>query len=219
MQRNMIKSNLIPGLNRPRSDYEYEKSDQDRNRVEIELANKTNGREVASDELLMATPSKMGRNSRVGSRRFSGTHIVQIRDTHSLQFIGMDSSSVISAGSGCRPGADLLISDEQVHCVTSLNRFDIAPTNRVLVNGVGDYNSLVIKDDFGSYEEQISDAAEKRVDCEGSNSSIEVALVEICARHPRAENEDSQTVEEVALRAEDFGIVHRESFSWNWSAA
>ena len=209
-----MRPRMIKRLDNPRGNSGYEKSAKDHNRIEIEFAIKGGVAEIAALESFVSTPSQMRCDTGMGSGRFTRTHVVKIWDAHSLQLSGMNSSCVVPTRSGSRPSMDLLLSEQDVHRVAGFNRVDISPTNGVLVERIGYDDSFIIESDFGSDEEQVCDARNERADDQCGNSSLQIALVEISARHSSTENEDSKSVEETASRSERLRIVHGESFSW-----
>lgn len=206
-------------LNDQSSDRSYKQERKDCNAVEIKFAGELNRLEFILGEALVSGTSKMSRNSRMRSGRLAGTHIVQIWNAHPFKFIGMNASSMISTRSGGGPSVNLSLPDVQIHGVSSLDRVDIAPTDGVLVNGIGYNDSLVVKGHFGSNKEQVSDTANQGTDCESRDSRLEFGAIEIRTSHSHTESKYSNPIKEVATRSKNFGVLHGESFSWNWSAA
>jgi len=119
-----------------------------------------------------ANSSKRESLSRVSTRRFTGSHVVEIGDLQSANFTGMDSSAVISAWGLSRPGVNLLSTYLDIHRVSSANIVDFTPTHSDLFQGVGNCDSFIKEGDLGANKAQVKSVGDEQTprDC-GCNSS------------------------------------------------
>lgn len=175
---------------------------------------KSNIRESISMKFLKTPSGNLGCYSRVSSWGFAGAHVMKIWNSHSSEFAGVHTASVVSTGSGSRPSINFLRAYLNVHSVASFNRLNIAPANRVLNQGIIYNDALIVKSHFGFNKEQVSRKTEEGVDKNCSDANTGVALVEVGERNPSAEKEHTKAIEKTALGTKHLRVVHEESFSW-----
>jgi len=166
-------------------------------------------------ETFMTLASQVRRNAGMSSRGLSGSHVVQIGDIHSFEFIRVNRSGVVSPGSWSRPGVDFLRSNQEIHGVSRFNRINIAPTNREFMKRVCDNNALVEQGDFGSNEQQEGYVAEEKIEKQSAHSGFHATFVEIRTRNANAENKDTESVNEITSGSKYLSVGHLASFSWN----
>ena len=162
----------------------------------------------------MTFASQVRRNAGVSSRGFSGSHVVQIGDIHSFEFIRVNRSGVVPPRSWSRPGVDFLRSNQEIHGVSRFNRINIAPTNSELMKRVCDNNALIEQRDFGFNKQQEGYVAKKKIEKQSADSGLQATLVEIRNRNSNTENKDTDSVNEITSGSKNLCVGHLASFSW-----
>ena len=160
-----------------------------------------------------ANSSKRQSLSRVSTRRFTGSHVLQIGDLQSANFTGMDSSAVISAWSLSRPSVDLLASYLDIHRVSSANIFDFTPTNSDLFQGISDCDSFIKECDLGAHEAQVRSVGNEEAPSDRGCNSLSTFGVETLAGNSSTENVDSSGKEVTTSRTVHLRITHTSSLS------
>ena len=160
-----------------------------------------------------ANSSKRESLSRVSTRRFTGSHVVEIGDLQSANFTGMNSSAVISAWGLSRPSVDLLATYLDIHRVSSANIVDIAPTDSDLFQGIGNCDSFIKEGDLGANKAQVKSVGDEQTprDC-GCNSSGSFSE-ETLANKSGTEDVDSAGKEVTTSRTVHLRITHTSSLS------
>ena len=160
-----------------------------------------------------ANSSKRESLSRVSTRRFTGSHVVEIGDLQSANFTGMDSSAVISAWGLSRPGVNLLSTYLDIHRVSSAYIVDFTPTHSDLFQGVGNCDSFIEEGDLGTNEAQVKSVSDEQTprDC-GCNSSGSFSE-ETLANKSGTEDVDSAGKEVTTSRTVHLRITHTSSLS------
>ena len=160
-----------------------------------------------------ANSSKRQSLSRVSTRRFTGSHVLQIGDLQSANLAGMDSSAVISAWGLSRPSVDLLATYLDIHRVSSANIFDFTPTNSELLQGISDCDSFVEEGDLGANKAQVKSVSDQQAPRDSDRNSLGVFGVETLAGNSSTENVDSNGKEVTTSRTVHLRITHTSSLS------
>jgi len=160
-----------------------------------------------------ANSSKRESLSRVSTRRFTGSHVVEIGDLQSANFTGMDSSAVISAWGLSRPGVNLLATYLDIHRVSSANIVDIAPTDSELLQGVGNCDSFIKEGDFGTNEAQVKSVSDQQTPRDRGCNTFGRFGEETLTNKSGAENVDSSGKEVTTSRTVHLRITHTSSLS------
>ena len=160
-----------------------------------------------------ANSSKRQSLSRVSTRRFTGSHVVEIGDLQSANLTGMDSSAVISAWGLSRPSVDLLATYLDIHRVSSANIFDFTPTDSDLFQGISDCDSFIKEGDLGAHETQVKSVSNEEAPRDSGCNSIGVFGVETLASNSGTENVDSSGKEVTTSRTVHLRITHTSSLS------
>lgn len=162
---------------------------------------------------IVANSSKRESLSRVRTRRFTGSHVVEIGDLQSTNFAGMDSSAVISAWGLSRPSVDLLASYLDIHRVSSANIFDFTPADSDLFQGISDCDSFIKEGDLGANETQVSSVGNEEAPSDRGCNSLSTFGVETLAGNSGAENVDRSGKEVTTSRTVHLRITHTSSLS------
>ena len=160
-----------------------------------------------------ANSSKRESLSRVSTRRFTGSHVVEIGDLQSANFTGMDSSAVISAWGLSRPGVNLLSTYLDIHRVSSANIVDFTPTHSDLFQGVGNCDSFIKEGDLGANKAQVKSVRDQQAPRDSDCNSFGVFGVETLAGDSSTENVDSSGKEVTTSRTVHLRITHTSSLS------
>ncbi len=160
-----------------------------------------------------ANSSKRQSLSRVSTRRFTGSHVVEIGNLQSTYLTGMDSSAVISAWGLSRPSVDLLATYLDIHRVSSANIVDLAPTDSDLFQGIGNCDSFIKEGDLGANKAQVKSVSDQQAPRDSDCNSLGVFGVETLAGNSGTENVDSSGKEETTSRTVHLRITHTSSLS------
>jgi len=162
---------------------------------------------------IVANSSKRESLSRVRTRRFTGSHVVEIGDLQSTNFAGMDSSAVISAWGLSRPGINLLATYLDIHRVSSANIVDIAPTDSDLFQGIGNCDSFIKEGDLGANKAQVKSVSNEQAPRDRGCDSFGSFGEETLTNNSGAENVDRTGKEVTTSRTVHLRITHTSSLS------
>jgi len=168
---------------------------------------------AAGVKSFQADASKRQSLSRVSTRRFTGSHVVEIGDLQSTNLTGMDSSAVISTWGLSRPGVNLLATYLDIHRVSSANIFDIAPTDSDLFQGVGNCDSFIEEGDLGTNKTQVESVGNQQAPRDRGCDSFGSFGEETLANKSDTENVDSTGKEVTTSRTVHLRITHTSSLS------
>ena len=188
---------------------DYKESNQGSKTVTVKFSSVvTRTSSAAAMKGIVANSSKRESLSRVRTRRFTGSHVVEIGDLQSTNFAGMDSSAVISAWGLSRPGVNLLSTYLDIHRVSSANIVDFTPTHSDLFQGVGNCDSFIKEGDLGANKAQVKSVGDEQTprDC-GCNSSGSFSE-ETLANKSGTEDVDSAGKEVTTSRTVHLRITH-----------
>jgi hypothetical protein len=174
---------------------------------------RTSGAAVGSVKSFRTNSSKSQSLSRVSTRGFSGSHVLEIGDLQSADLAGMDSSAVISAWGLSRPSVDLLASYLDIHRVSSANIFDFTPTDSDLLQGVGNCDSFIKEGDFGANEAQVKSVSDQQAPRDRGCNTFGSFGEETLTNKSGAENVDSSGEEVTTPRTVHLRITHTSSLS------
>ena len=193
---------------------DHKESNQSGKTVSIKFSSVvTRTSSAAAVKSVEANSSKGKSLSRVSTRRFTGSHVVEIGDLQSANFTGMDSSAVISAWGLSRPSVDLLATYLDIHRVSSANIFDLAPTDSDLFQGIGNCDSFIKEGDLGANEAQVKSVSDQQAPRDRGCNSSGVFGVETLASNSGTENVDSSGKEVTTSRTVHLRITHTSSLS------
>ncbi len=195
----------------------YKESNQDGKTVSIKLRSvitRTSVSATASGvKSVEANSSKSESLSRVSTRGFSGSHVVEIGDFQSTNFTGMDSSAVISAWGLSRPSVDLLSTYLDIHRVASANIFDFTPTDSNLFQGIGNCDSFIKEGDLGANETQVKSVGDEQAPRDRGCDPLRSFSEKTLANESGAENVDATGKEVTTSRSVHLRITHTSSLS------
>ncbi len=159
--KNLLETKRVEG----ERDYQTAKSDSGATIINAHMTLTTG--ETLLVELFQTQLRDVAGLSAITAWGFTGSDLVIESDIHAFDFAGMNTSRVVSAGSGSRPGVDGLAPDLNAHRVSGLNGFHSVPTNSDLLQGISNTDSLIEDLYLGMNEEQIGTAENKACPCNG----------------------------------------------------
>ena len=193
---------------------DHKESNQSGKTVSIKFSSVvTRTSSAAAVKSIEANSSKGKSLSRVSTRRFTGSHVLQIGDLQSANFTGMDSSAVISAWGLSRPSVDLLATYLDIHRVSSANIVDLAPADSDLFQGVSNCDSFIKEGDLGANKAQVKSVSDQQAPRDSDCNSFGVFGVETLAGNSGTENVDSSGKEVTTSRTVHLRITHTSSLS------
>ena len=196
---------------------DYKESNQNSKTVSIKFISVITRTSVGTTGAVVkgieANSSKSESLSRVSTRRFTGSHVVKIRDLQSTNLTGMDSSAVISAWGLSRPRVDLLSTYLDIHRVSSANVVDFTPTNSDLFQGVGNCDSFIEEGDLGANKAQVESVRDQEGPRDRDPNSSGSFGIETLTNNSGTENVDSTGKEVTTPRTVHLRIFHTSSLS------
>ncbi len=196
---------------------DYKESNQNSKTVSIKFISVITRTSVGTTGAVVkgieANSSKSESLSRVSTRRFTGSHVMQIRDLQSTNLTGMDSSAVISAWGLSRPRVDLLSTYLDIHRVSSANVVDFTPTNSDLFQGVGNCDSFIEEGDLGANKAQVESVRDQEGPRDRDRNSSGSFGIETLTNNSGTENVDSTGKEVTTPRTVHLRIFHTSSLS------
>ena len=196
---------------------DYKESNQNSKTVSIKFISVITRTSVGTTGAVVkgieANSSKSESLSRVSTRRFTGSHVMQIRDLQSTNLTGMDSSAVISAWGLSRPRVDLLSTYLDIHRVSSANVVDFTPTNSDLFQGVGNCDSFIEEGDLGANKAQVESVRDQEGPRDRDRNSSGSFGIETLTNNSGTENVDSTGKEVTTPRTVHLRITHTSSLS------
>jgi len=196
---------------------DYKESNQNSKTVSIKFISVITRTSVGTTGAVVkgieANSSKSESLSRVSTRRFTGSHVVKIRDLQSTNLTGMDSSAVISAWGLSRPRVDLLSTYLDIHRVSSANVVDFTPTNSDLFQGVGNCDSFIEEGDLGANKAQVESVRDQEGPRDRDRNTSGIFGVETLTNNSGTENVDRSGKEVTTSRTVHLRITHTSSLS------
>ena len=192
----------------------YKESNQGGKTVSIKFSSVVTRTSIAAGvKSFEADARKSESLSRVSTRRFTGSHVVEIGDLQPANFTSMDSSAVISAWGLSRPSVNLLASYLDIHRVSSANIFDFTPTDSDLFQGISDCDSFIKEGDLGANKAQVKSVSDQQAPRDSDCNSLGVFGVETLTGNSSTENVNSCGKEVTTSRTVHLRITHTSSLS------
>ena len=157
---------------------------------------------------LKSHDGKISRSTTMSSRTITRTNKAADSDIHSLDLTGMDSSAVISAGSGSSPRINNFVSDLNTHGVFGIDIFNALPTHSDLIKWISDSNSLIKEFDLWSVQNQVAQGCcEDAPDC-STDASMGIASEESLNNHNRDNTVGNECSKNATAGPEDIDVTH-----------
>lgn len=169
-------------------------------------------------ELIDSTSSDSRSSTRISARTISGSDDIALFEVKSTHLALMDSAAVVATRSGSGERLDLsllafpIVSDD-AHRVTSLDFFNILPTDYMAGKWINDDKSFVVENHGGMKEDLVGKSATKCAPNRRNESASEAVIKEVYVSQG-AEKKESQEGKEIrARRSEELAIGHDDIFS------
>ena len=157
---------------------------------------------------LKSHDGKVSRSTTVSSRTITRSNKSIDTNIHSLDFTGMDSSTVISAGSGSSPSVNNFAANLNAHSVFSIDAFNSLPTHSDLIKWISDSDSLIKEFDLWSMQNHVAQSCcENSPDC-CNEASMQIANEKTLNNHNRDNQVSHNGSENAASRPEGIQIIH-----------
>ena len=158
-------------------------------------------------------------NSRVGVRALTGLNAASALNIQTAQLTLMNRSAVIPARSWGSKGVNLFGSNTSTmslnrHGVTSVDLFNILPTNQVMGKGIYNLNSFIKENNFRMNKDLIADQTKQSSPNTGNDQSKVKSIINNLQIEHRGHYPKSHACENVtAFRAKNLRIIHQSIFS------
>jgi len=193
---------------------DYKESNQSSKTVSIKFSSVTTRTSIrAAMKSVESDASKSQSLTRVSTRRFTGSHVVEIGDLQAADFTGMDSSAVISAWGLCRPSIDFLAAYLDIHGKSSADIFDFAPADSSFFQRVSDFNSLIEESYLGANKTEIESVTNQQRPSDCDRNAFSAFSVETLTNNSGTEKVNSCGKEVTTSRTIDLRITHTSSLS------
>ena len=163
---------------------------------------------ISFREFLPSTSGQKSRNTRITARRFTKANRTLASDIHSLNFTRVNFSSVISAGSGSRPGMNNFSINLNTHCVSGFDSADVAPTNLVTPKWIYDFDSIV----SNFYQRAMQDQV-KEERCQTSQTDGQECIANLTGEDSLKNHNENHAICDdgskcAGFTSKDFGVGH-----------
>jgi len=158
-------------------------------------------------------------NSGVGVRALTGLNTASALNVQTAQLTLMNRSAVIPARSWGSKGVNLFGSNTFTmslnrHGVTSVDLFNILPTNQVMSKGIYNFNSFIKENNFRMNKDLIADQTNQSSPNTGNDQSkvksiINDLQIEHRGHYPKSHARKNVTT----FRAKNLRIIHQSIFS------
>jgi hypothetical protein len=106
-------------------------------------------------KVIPLSTSEMSGHARIASGAIASCDTLVSSEFSSANLTGVDISRMVSTTSWCCPSMNSSTQDSNGHGVFGVDTFDIAPAKTVSTDGVNDFNSIVVNNDFGAMQNQV----------------------------------------------------------------
>ena len=209
----------VKTLEQPQNHAANKEAGHDQNTGAIKMFNEVSVSESSFLKSVVTKSSQVSSDARMSARGFARSHIFRISDSHSFNLVGMNSAGVIATRSGSSPRVDASRTtaglNNEIHGVTSFDRFNIAPTNREALERISDDQTFIKESNFWSNEEQRCCDTYQGAPADCCQGVMEISFSERGSGQTNAEKIQTECEYEIALGAKDLGVIHLGSFSRN----
>ena len=177
--------------------------------VEVNLKVNTAGL-VKSLELIHLGTSDCGSHTRATSRTFASANHSALTNSHSFNFIGMNSSTVISARGLSREGMDFSSGSgvNDVHGVSGINFLHLMPSNFEALQRVNDQKPLIKEDNFGMNKDQVKQGAGEKTPEQRAQSRVKSVIDDVDVNQSADGKEGAKTHYITTAGSKGFEVAH-----------
>ena len=158
-------------------------------------------------------------NSRVGVGALTGLDTAGVLNIQAAQLTLMNRSAVIPAWGRCRNGVDFFESNTFATClnrhgVSSVDLFDILPTNQVMGEGIYDFNTFIKENNFRMNKNLVADQTNQCSPDTGNYQPKVKSIINNLQIEHRCYDPKGHPSKNVAtFRAKNLRIIHQSIFS------
>lgn len=157
---------------------------------------------------LKSQVGKVGSSPTMRSRTITRTNNPAGPNVQAPHLAGMNSSTVVSTGSGSGPGVNTLTSNLDAHGVFSIDALNELPTYSDLFKWISDSYSLIKEFNLWSVQNQVAQSC-----CEATPNRADQALVNAASKNGLSNHNCNDDVGKISGNnaptwSEDFDIVH-----------
>ena len=191
---------------------DYKESNQNSKTVSIKFISVITRTSVGTTGAVVkgieANSSKSESLSRVSTRRFTGSHVVKIRDLQSTNLTGMDSSAVISAWGLSRPRVDFFATNGDIHGVFNVDLLNLIPTDGSFAKRVGDCDAFIKDGHLGADKAEMKEIADQQAPTKSCVKTFDTLKKETLRGDSSAEKIDARGEEVTTSSSVDLRISH-----------
>ena len=157
---------------------------------------------------LKSQDGKIRRSTTVRSRTITRTNNSIGANIHSLNLTGMDSSTVISAGSGSSPSINNFVSNLNTHGVFGFDAFNQLPTDGDLIKWISDSDSFIKEFNLWSMQNQVTQSGCEDTPGCCNDASMQIASEKGLNNHNQDNQVSNVSSENTASGPENIEITH-----------
>lgn len=173
-----------------------------------DVATMRGGHAAVATEAFVAQSRQMRGNTGMCTRGIADGNRRAFRDAQVPGLSGMHRAGVIPAGSGCRPGVDVLSVNTYGHRVLGIDGLHVLPTDQMIGHGISDFDTVIEDTDTRSNEQQV-DTVGKAAAKHHVSSNSRTTCVDTVGPQQATQQQPCQTgVGETAGRSEHIWLVH-----------
>lgn len=186
---------------------------RDGNAQSIESGLRLTSSDAAFLEGLQTQVGQMERLSAIAPRGFSGAHLSGLTHRETLNFRGVNRTSVVATWSGSRPGVGGFSIDLDAHGVFGFERLNLIPTHSHTEEGVGNDQPFVEILDLGANEKQVGAIAHQDAQSDSNEAGLQRAGHDGLNDQDPREAESYNRRDPNGSRTKEVGVGHLPIFS------
>ena len=166
------------------------------------------GLKFTFEEIVHSGASEVSGDSALTARGISWSQGLRRGNIDSSQFALMDSSRVVATGCGSSDSVDNLVINLDRHAVAGFDSLDLVPANRDFTQHVGDSDTFIKENDFGSKKENIGSQSDCCTDCCNLNETFTFSDNEVIGENSQAQEDTQNKKHIVTSRAIRNDVTH-----------
>lgn len=168
-------------------------------------------------ELLQSSSSNCCGSSRTGSGALSSSNHSAISNSHSFDFVGMNSSTVVATRSLCGEGMNFrtALTMNDIHSESSIDLYNVVPAQGDCCEGIYNRQTFIEENNFGMDKNKIEDCTENKSPSNAGQTSHQSVIenIDVCECAYREEGGEGHN--KSATRSESLDVAHLVIFSRN----
>ena len=163
--------------------------------------------------------SAVNSGSTIGPGGVAGAHTLTPINSKSSDIFDVNIAGVVTPRSCSRPGTDTKVLSGEGEGPAGVKINNISPSDRYLLQRIGDHNALVVESNFWTYQEGIDAGENRSSDADTDLNRSGVALVEARPDKEPAHRHTYSGKDQVGARAVGIGVIHPRILSQDSSKA